>query len=331
MRGVAILGVVFFHFGDFFQFGYLGVDLFFVISGFLVSQPLIKAILEDKEFSIKEFIIKRGFKIWPSYYFFFLTSFFLTNYFSIFKTHNQNLQLSNLPSFLFFYRNYYAPKFTLIFEHAWSICVEEHFYVLLPVGLFLFKTIKISKTYLLHFFMSIFVLGILMKLILPFFADYSTFTTHKRIDGLTLGVITQYFVLTKSEFFNKLINRKVFFFSGIFVFSISIMVEIYLKNQYYTISYFKIFLSLSFSLFILSSINLQLKRFNIIKIFSYYSYNWYLYHPIFAFLAITYFGETLLGFIFYFFSSLIISVLTTNIIEDFFLSLRSIYLQSSNK
>lgn len=71
-RGFAILPVVFFHFHNFLPYGLLGVDLFFVISGFLVGSILIKQYKEDKRIGFFRFILQRGFKIWPSYYSFLL-------------------------------------------------------------------------------------------------------------------------------------------------------------------------------------------------------------------------------------------------------------------
>jgi peptidoglycan/LPS O-acetylase OafA/YrhL len=63
LRGVAILSVILFHFfPKLFPLGYLGVDLFFVISGFLITSIILKK-LKDKEFSFKLFFIKRFYRI----------------------------------------------------------------------------------------------------------------------------------------------------------------------------------------------------------------------------------------------------------------------------
>lgn len=63
LRGVAILSVLLFHFfPKFFPFGYLGVDLFFVISGFLITSIISKKI-KEKKFSFRLFFIKRAYRI----------------------------------------------------------------------------------------------------------------------------------------------------------------------------------------------------------------------------------------------------------------------------
>ena len=63
LRGVAILSVLLFHFfPKFFPFGYLGVDLFFVISGFLITSMISKKI-KEKKFSFRLFFIKRAYRI----------------------------------------------------------------------------------------------------------------------------------------------------------------------------------------------------------------------------------------------------------------------------
>jgi len=63
LRGLAILSVILFHFfPKLFSLGYLGVDLFFVISGFLITSIILKK-LKDKQFSFKLFFIKRVYRI----------------------------------------------------------------------------------------------------------------------------------------------------------------------------------------------------------------------------------------------------------------------------
>ena len=68
-RGIAILTVVIYHFNEWLPYGYLGVDLFFVISGLLIGGILINLFANDR-LNYWAFILQRGFKIWPSYYFF---------------------------------------------------------------------------------------------------------------------------------------------------------------------------------------------------------------------------------------------------------------------
>jgi peptidoglycan/LPS O-acetylase OafA/YrhL len=70
-RAGAIISVVLFHAGCL-PYGYLGVDLFFVLSGFLVSQSLLKQIQENGAIKFMPFFISRAFKIWPMYFSFLL-------------------------------------------------------------------------------------------------------------------------------------------------------------------------------------------------------------------------------------------------------------------
>ena len=81
LRAFAIIMVFLFHYiryfehpdwmPDFFIFGWSGVDLFFVLSGFLISSQLFVQIKKTSTFSMKEFYIKRFFRIIPIYFFVF--------------------------------------------------------------------------------------------------------------------------------------------------------------------------------------------------------------------------------------------------------------------
>ncbi len=71
LRGIAILLVLGRHF-DYFpllrQAGWIGVDLFFVLSGFLISGLLFQEYKSTGKLNVRRFILRRGLKIWPSYY-----------------------------------------------------------------------------------------------------------------------------------------------------------------------------------------------------------------------------------------------------------------------
>jgi peptidoglycan/LPS O-acetylase OafA/YrhL len=133
-RSVAILSVVIYHFNETLPFGYLGVDLFFVISGLLIGTILISEFVKRDSIHYVSFILKRGFKIWPSYYVFLIVGNLLA-YFLYRHTHpDYYIPLNDYPRYLFFYKNFFGNQYHWCFEHVWSLCVEEHFYILFPTN-----------------------------------------------------------------------------------------------------------------------------------------------------------------------------------------------------
>mgnify|MGYP000562418737 CR=1 FL=1 len=124
LRGIAVLSVVCFHqpgIEYLNQIGWIGVDLFFVLSGFLVSSLIFKEYLTFGDFKPGLFLIRRGFKIYPAFYLFLALTFVL-----------KLLTNEPRPLNLFLYEAVFLRNFLGGFwAHTWSLCVEEHFYFLL--------------------------------------------------------------------------------------------------------------------------------------------------------------------------------------------------------
>jgi peptidoglycan/LPS O-acetylase OafA/YrhL len=112
------------HFGR--VYGWTGVDLFFVLSGFLIGGLLFQEIKRRDSLSIKRFIFRRGFKIWPSYYLWVL--YWIVH--PILKNHENPIRaIRDMAPNLLHIQNYtYMPH-----EHTWSLSAEEHFYLALPL------------------------------------------------------------------------------------------------------------------------------------------------------------------------------------------------------
>jgi peptidoglycan/LPS O-acetylase OafA/YrhL len=113
--------------------GWIGVDMFFVISGFLVSSLIFRELDYKQTFNVKRFLIRRGFKIYPSFY---ILIFFTALLFSI----KQKLIVSDLIAEVFYFQNYHTGLWT----HTWSLAVEEHFYFLLAGIFFLSNQISVN-------------------------------------------------------------------------------------------------------------------------------------------------------------------------------------------
>lgn len=110
-----------------FRFGYLGVDIFFVLSGFLITSILIS---EKKKgiFSFRVFYLKRALRIFPIYY-------LLIIILGISWSWN-----GMLPNALYVSNYYFAYNHNLHpLRHTWSLSVEEHFYLVWPVVLHYFS------------------------------------------------------------------------------------------------------------------------------------------------------------------------------------------------
>ncbi len=105
--------------------GWMGVDLFFVLSGFLISGLLFAEYKKNHSINWKRFLIRRGLKLYPAFYVFL---------FATFLTQLGFKQVSGLSNYLgeIFYVQNYGPY---IWSHTWSLAVEEHFYILLLIFL----------------------------------------------------------------------------------------------------------------------------------------------------------------------------------------------------
>ena len=113
---------------DFYQqsstlFGAFGVDVFFGLSGLLITKLLLEEARDSGRISLRSFYIRRAFRILPPYLLF-LTALV------VFGTLRTRLELE---SCLLFFRNYIPPAMgTGYTQHLWSLAVEEHFYLLWP-------------------------------------------------------------------------------------------------------------------------------------------------------------------------------------------------------
>src|SRR4051812_10707754 len=125
-------------FGFMSQLGGTGVDLFFVLSGFLIGNQILSAFAKEQNFSLTYFYIRRLLRTLPNYYV------VLTLYF-LFPTILSGTSSAQLISFLTFTQNLNMPSGST-FSHSWSLCVEEQFYLLFPVIAMLIAYSKKSVT-----------------------------------------------------------------------------------------------------------------------------------------------------------------------------------------
>ncbi len=112
--------------------GWIGVDLFFVLSGFLIGGLLLKEIARTDRLDVGRFLVRRAFKIWPAYFAFLL----ITLMASLWHSGYQSFISDYWPN-LIHCQNYYPTKLV----HTWTLAVEEHFYILLPLLLVLCHSI----------------------------------------------------------------------------------------------------------------------------------------------------------------------------------------------
>ena len=140
LRGLAILTVMMFHHPvtlKYVKFGGISVPLFFVLSGFLVGGLVFKEIKRTGKLNVSRFVFRRGFKIWPQFYFMILII-PLLQYSAGKLTGNTFVEfnrdyLTGFKGELTMLQNYFGN----IYGVTWSLAVEEHFYVLLPFAFLL--------------------------------------------------------------------------------------------------------------------------------------------------------------------------------------------------
>ena len=198
-----------------YNFSIDGVSIFFVLSGYLIGNILMR-IITDNGFTIKTLInfwIRRWFRTIPNYLF--VLMFVLVC--QILRFHNTGLFSFN---YLFFLQNFSHPH-PNFFPEAWSLCVEEWFYLLFPLVCFLLYTLLKNKTKSILYSAIIFLIIPLMLRIIKYELKIGIDDMDNefrkivifRLDSIMYGVLAAYIYTNLHEIWIKL--KYPFFISGI--------------------------------------------------------------------------------------------------------------------
>ena len=220
LRAIAVLAVIFYHAQittldhQVFQGGFIGVDIFFVISGYLITSIILKELISTGTFSFKYFYERRIRRILPALILVMLVSFPFAwkyiipgSFIDFSKSILYSLGFSSNFYFHFTGQQYGAESGLLKpFLHTWSLSVEEQYYILFPI--ILLVTFKYLRKYL----GIILTLGFIISII---FTNWSIknhpsetfYFLHTRIWELLAGSILAYFEIQlgrRSE--NRILN-----------------------------------------------------------------------------------------------------------------------------
>jgi peptidoglycan/LPS O-acetylase OafA/YrhL len=202
LRAIAVIAVIIAHSKIGLAGGFVGVDIFFVISGFLITLNILKEITKTGAVSLSNFYARRAIRILPASFFTiictFLISLFLLSpvqllsnlydgFFSIFSLLNFRLALNST--------NYFTNTEAVSpFQHFWSLCIEEQFYLIWP-ALILFSTKLFSKKYSIQNSLNIIItLIIALSLTTSYFVtqtspSWAYFGLHTRAWELAIGCL----------------------------------------------------------------------------------------------------------------------------------------------
>jgi len=149
LRGIAVLLVVIYHTGVALPGGYIGVDIFFVISGFVITQLLLRETNATGTISLKSFYERRIKRILPAVAFAIIGTVLLSiSALSPFGEQQQVAQTARASSFFaanfyFYLQDSYWALAENPLRHLWSLAVEEQFYIFFPVLLLALNKLKI--------------------------------------------------------------------------------------------------------------------------------------------------------------------------------------------
>ena len=171
--------------------GWIGVDLFFVLSGFLVSGLLFSEYQKTGDVGIKRFLIRRGFKIYPAFWVWLSVTII-----TILFVKRETIPLRDLLGEVLFLQNIIGR----LSNHTWSLAVEEHFYIGLATLVFILlwrkkraKSDDNPFSIIPQLFLVIALTCLTLRLLMLIFKGINAFPTPFRIDSLFFGVAISYF------------------------------------------------------------------------------------------------------------------------------------------
>ena len=273
--------------------GKLGVVLFFVLSGYLITYLLLTEENSFHKISIRKFYIRRMLRIWPLYFFIIILAFLVLPNIELFTLpgFGKDVIYSNLLLKLFLYVIFF-PNLVLSLlgaipyaSHLWSIGTEEQYYLLWPVIL---KHIKKYRIILMLFIIvSYLAFGQMMYSrytdFLPYKNVIKAFWSSFNIDCMAIGGIYAILLFQKSNLLKFIQNNAVFYLT------ITVVILLIIKGVYIPHVHYE-FYSILFGIIILNystndKIKISLEN-NLFNYFGNISYGLYMYHPIGIVLAL---------------------------------------------
>ena len=319
LRAISVLLVFLYHLKiDMFKFGYIGVDIFFVISGFVISSRIYSELIEKKSIDLFSFYKKRFKRIFP-------VLIFILSFVFLFIIFFQPLDLLIENAYVFFFtifgaanlyylfssKDYFDNIFEDVFGHTWSLGVEEQFYLIFPfLLLFIYKFLKGNKEFI-KILSSLIIIGIFITV---YFSENNQLIFYSpifRFWELLLGSLV--YILSLNF---KIKNFKISLLAFIFLFSVS------LNNSYMTNISAVVFSSLLASFFIFfyaknNRLNFFFENSSLIFLGN-ISYSFYLWHlPVIYFFDL-YFIESFFRIPFIFIVTFLLSIFTYFYIEKKF-------------
>ena len=237
LRAISVIFVIFYHAEitilgyNFFDAGFIGVDIFFVISGYLITSLILKELVLTGKFSFLHFYERRARRILPALFFVMLLS-LPFGWLYLLPSSFVDFSKSILYSIGFssnFYFHFSGLEYGTIdglfkpFLHTWSLSVEEQYYIIFPLSLIL--CFKYLRKYIIHILVSTLLISL-------FIADWGSknypsinfYFLHSRMWELLAGSILAYLEIKKyrkleNKFFNKIfpiLGLTLIFFSVLF-------------------------------------------------------------------------------------------------------------------
>jgi peptidoglycan/LPS O-acetylase OafA/YrhL len=226
LRSMAIFAVIIFHLLDFggdntlpawlepiAQYGWIGVDLFFVLSGYLIGSQLLKPYAKGERPGLWEFYRNRLFRILPAYLL------VLAAYYWVPKWPEFDGMASPWRYLTFTFNLSLPNSKAWVFSHVWSLCVEEHFYLLLPlIVLVLMKKPSLRKTAVVTAGVLLFGIAVrsyfLFHVLQPadrvgeswgrLYMAHIYYPTYSRLDGLLMGVVLAAVKIFRPEWWQRI-------------------------------------------------------------------------------------------------------------------------------
>jgi peptidoglycan/LPS O-acetylase OafA/YrhL len=234
--------------------GILGVNFFFVLSGFLITYLILFEIKSTRRFSLKKFFMRRALRIWPLYYLIVFIGFFIFPL--IYKDYNTS---HNWINYMFFLANFdeiyngYNDSYNFL-TSPWSVAVEEQFYLFFGILFFILTLFYKGKFQLLKLPI---IIGFLLVIFFLMRYKVNYYHTISALPDILIGASLGYLFIINSKVLYLLKKMPKFLILFIYIIGfLFIFYKNFLFNGHFLLVQ-KILLALFFTFIILDQISFK--------------------------------------------------------------------------